>query len=280
MRPQTSAPYPMTRLDHLGPEVVDEVVALAGLATRTDGVAPIAEHVLLLLRRPQARLRHLLLRGPDGELAGYANLDLTDPAAGIGVELVVHPAHRGQGHGRALLAAVGAETEVPLRIWAHGDHPSAAALAVDLGFRRERMLWQLRRPLTAPELPDLFAPELPEGIALRGFRPGRDDEAWLALNARAFAEHPEQGRWTADDLRAARWPSRGSTRPASCWPSPPRPAGCSASTGPRCTTPRAGARIGEVYVLGVDPDAPPRRTGPGADRRRAAPPARRAGWTG
>jgi len=254
MRPQTSAPYPMTRLDHLGPEVVDEVVALAGLATRTDGAAPIAEHVLLLLRRPQARLRHLLLRGPAGELAGYANLDLTDPAAGIGVELVVHPAHRGQGHGRALLAAVGAETEVPLRIWSHGDHPSAAALAVDLGFRRERMLWQLRRPLTASELPDLFAPELPEGIVLRGFRPGRDDEEWLALNARAFAEHPEQGRWTADDLRA---------RMAEPWFDPDGfLLAVSTETGrlvgfhwTKVHDTPGGRPIGEVYVLGVDPDA-------------------------
>ena len=37
-------------------------------------------------------------------------------------------------------------------------------------------------------------------VATRPFRPGRDDEAWLAINNPAFADHPEQGGWTLDDL--------------------------------------------------------------------------------
>jgi mycothiol synthase len=43
---------------------------------------------------------------------------------------------------------------------------------------------------------------LPAGVVLRPFRPGQDDAAWLDLNARAFAKHPDQGRWTAADLAA------------------------------------------------------------------------------
>ena len=41
---------------------------------------------------------------------------------------------------------------------------------------------------------------MPAGVKLRPFRPGDDDEAWVALNAAAFAEHPDQGRWTINDL--------------------------------------------------------------------------------
>ena len=43
---------------------------------------------------------------------------------------------------------------------------------------------------------------MPDAVTLRTFLPGLDDEAWLALNARAFAGHPEQGQWTIADLRA------------------------------------------------------------------------------
>ncbi|PWU58111.1 mycothiol synthase [Micromonospora sp. S4605] len=240
----------VTRTDRLSPAEVADVLALARLAGDTDGADPLDEHVLLRLRDPRASAVHLTARGDDGRLTGYAHLDTTDAASGIGVELVVHPAHRRRGTGRALARGVLAAATGPLRAWAHGDHPSAAALAVDLGFHRARVLWQLRRPLTAP----LDEPRLPDGVALRAFRPGADDAAWLDLNARAFAEHPEQGRWTPDDLRV---------RLAEPWFDP---AGFllaeESATGrlvgfhwTKVHERPGSARIGEVYVLGVDPAA-------------------------
>ncbi|RAO46759.1 mycothiol synthase [Micromonospora saelicesensis] len=240
----------VTRSDQLAPAEIADVLALARAAGDTDGADPLDEHVLLRLRDPDAPAVHLIARADDGTLTGYAHLDTTDPVGGIGVELVVHPAYRRRGTGRALARGVLASATGPLRAWAHGDHPSAAALAVDLGFARARVLWQLRRPLAAP----LGEPRLPDGVALRAFRPGADDAAWLALNARAFVEHPEQGRWTSDDLRV---------RLAEPWFDP---AGFllaeETATGrllgfhwTKVHERPGSARIGEVYVLGVEPTA-------------------------
>ncbi|WP_410821638.1 mycothiol synthase [Micromonospora sp. 050-3] len=240
----------VTRSDRLAPAEIADVLALAGAAGDTDGADPLDEHVLLRLRDADAPAVHLIARADDGTLTGYAHLDTTDPVGGIGVELVVHPAYRRRGTGRALARGVLASATGPLRAWAHGDHPSAAALAVDLGFTRARVLWQLRRPLAAP----LGEPRVPDGVALRAFRPGADDAAWLTLNARAFAEHPEQGRWTSDDLRV---------RLAEPWFDP---AGFllaeETATGrllgfhwTKVHERPGSARIGEVYVLGVEPTA-------------------------
>ncbi|WP_028192717.1 mycothiol synthase [Salinispora pacifica] len=239
----------VVRTDRLDPPEITDVLALARAAGDADGADPFDEHTLLRLRDPHAPTCHLTARAADGTLTGYAHLDISDPAAGTGVELAVHPAYRRRGTGRALARGVRAAVTGPLRAWAHGDHPSAAALAVDLDYRRARVLWQLRRPLTAP-IPE---PPLPDGVTLRAYRPGADDDAWLALNAKAFADHPEQGRWTAADLQARR---------AEPWFD---------AAGFLLAVDRAGqllgfhwtkvhdrpgsARIGEVYVVGVDPTA-------------------------
>ncbi|HEU4347419.1 MAG TPA: mycothiol synthase, partial [Actinoplanes sp.] len=151
---------------------------------------------------------------------------------------VVHPDHRRQGHGTALLRAAG-----PHRFWAHGDSPAARAFAGKNGYRRVRVLWQMRRSL-AGDLPRI---PLPEGVTLRHFRSGHDEQAWLAVNSRAFAGHPEQGRWTEQDL---------AMREAEPWFDP---AGfllavdvAGTLLGFHWTKIQDG--IGEIYVLGVDPD--------------------------
>ena len=191
------------RAHDLAPDVVEQVEGLLRRATEADGVQPLSEHVWLHLRHGgEGRDENLLLDVDDGagpELAGYAHLDPTDPVAGPSAEVVVDPAHRGRGYGRRLVeAALEAAPGHRLRLWAHGDHPAARALAASLGFSEVRRLEQWRRSLRVP-LPE--AP-LPEGVRLRAFRPGEDDEAWVRLNAAAFAAHPEQGAWTVADLRA------------------------------------------------------------------------------
>jgi mycothiol synthase len=249
--------------DRLTAAQIRDVLALARAAGDADGADPLSESVLLPLRQGDgAPARHLISRDPDGTLVGYAHLDGIGTAEGTAAELVVHPMRRRRGLGRALIAAMTREASSPLHVWAHGDHPSAAALALDLGFERARELWQLRRPMAAP-LPELH---LPAGVSLRAFRPGEDDEAWLTVNRRAFADHPEQGRWTQDDLRVRMsepWFDPAGFLLAVEEPSgrllgfhwtkvhdgQPRP------DGPGGSAPHRTEPVGEVYVLGVDPDA-------------------------
>ncbi|MFD4249632.1 mycothiol synthase [Amycolatopsis thermoflava] len=197
---------------------------------------------------------HLLARA-DGVLAGYAHLDTSGDAFGRQVaELIVRPDHRRRGVGTEVLSAlVDRAGGAPLRIWAHGDHPGAAALAERAGFSRARELLVMHTPVD----PDWPEPRLPEGVSLRTFVPGQDEQAVIEVNARAFDWHPEQGRLTVDDLRAeesADWfdadgfflaeDSTGKLLGfhwTKVHPANPRRFG--------------GRETGEVYVVGVDPGA-------------------------
>jgi mycothiol synthase len=171
--------------------------------TTADGVGPLSEEARLRLTPDERGATHLVASDDDGVVA-YGQLDVVgeldapsaEPAT---AELFVDPDWRGRGIGGDLLGA--ARSIAPeLFVWAHGDLPASRRLAASAGLERVRDLWQMRRPLDA--LPPV--PPTPEGVTLRTFRPGEDDAAWLALNASAFASHPEQGGWTAHDLEMRR----------------------------------------------------------------------------
>lgn len=215
---------------------------LTAEAEASDGTPPLSEQTVLQLALPGV---HLLLN--DGR-DGYARLS-PDGAA----ELIIAPHRRGHGLGRALVRAAAAAADEAggrLEIWSHGDHPAALALAGSFGFERTRVLHRLRRPLAAA-LPSVA---LPDGVSMRTFVPGADDEAWLRVNARAFATHPEQGRLTLSDLRM---------RMAEPWFDP---AGFLLAVrgadllGFHWTKIHPDG-LGEIYVLGVDPDAAGMRLG-------------------
>jgi mycothiol synthase len=185
----------------LSADDVEAVRSLVHDVTAADGVGPLSDHVMLHLPRGgDESVRNLLVRKDNrlvGPLLGYAHLDVTDEVEGSSAELAVHPSARRSGIGRALVESLLHESpDGRLRLWAHGESPGSGALARSMGFTKSRVLWQMRRSLADP-LPDV---QLPEGIELRTFEVGVDEQRWTETNNRAFAAHPDQGGWGVEEV--------------------------------------------------------------------------------
>ena len=184
---------------HLTDSEVAEIRQLVAVVLQADGLHPLSEHVWLHVSHGgDNHDQHFLMR-KSGVLVGYAHLDATDDVAGPSAELAVHPNHRRLGLGRELVQSM--LSTVPdkrLRLWAHGEQLAAIELARSMNFINTRVLWQMRRSLRTP----LSPPVLPPGISLRAFNPDLDAQAWLEINSRAFANHPEQGGWLLADLES------------------------------------------------------------------------------
>jgi mycothiol synthase len=240
---------------HLSVEERAAVERLVDAAARVDGVRALDEQATLLLRTPAAatppdsatRPASVHLLAGDGS-TGYARLDRPPDGGGDATgDVVVHPDHRGHGLGRA--------AGTPVRVWAHGPHPAAGPLAAATGFTPVRHLAWMRRSLVGPQAPPLPDVSAPAGVTIRTFSPGHDEQAWLAANAAAFADHLEQGRWTRADLDArleAPWFDPAGFFVAESETRPGRLVGFHwTKVHPSGGT--DGGPIGEVYVVGVDP---------------------------
>ena len=161
-----------------------EVRRIAEACDAADGVITLNEQACLQLK--YRGLRDAALWLGDG---GFALLH------GQILDLAVHPESRGNGVGTLLAqAALGATDRV--EAWSHADHPAAAKIAARFGIPRERELRIMRRPTSLP-VADVT---VPPGVRIRTFLP-EDEDALLAVNAAAFAHHPEQGHMTHEDFR-------------------------------------------------------------------------------
>jgi len=155
------------------------VTSILRAAAEADGVPPLDEAALL-------GLKHHGLEGSRLWLEGRSAFALVH---GEALDLVVSPDLRGNGLGRELAAHA---SPLARLAWSHADHPAARRLAEEFGWDEVRQLWVMRRPVSLP-LP--ARPAAP----IRSFVPG-DEDAILAINAAAFAQHPEQGAMDAADL--------------------------------------------------------------------------------
>ena len=158
--------------------------ALIARARAADGQPPFSDQSLVDLRTGARDLVTI-------DEVGVALVSATE------AELVIDPDARGRGLGTTLLEKVLARTTGELLVWAHGDHPAARALAASHGLDAVRELLHLRTALGPGDTATTTPPAVP---GLSAFRPGLDDDAWLRLNASAFAHHPEQGSVSQADL--------------------------------------------------------------------------------
>jgi mycothiol synthase len=249
--------------DAIEPTAADreEIERLVAAVKHADGVSAWSEPALLDLATPTGHGRHLVVRTEDGALAAWAHVDAGDPDDVV-VELGVAPGARRHGIATAVARALLADPAIRpghARVWAHGGRPGSAELARALGLARDRDLWMMRRPPDAERLP---AARSVEGVTITPLRVGQDESDVVAVNARAFSWHPEQGAMTVDDVvRREQEPwfdaegfllARDDTSGALLgfhW-TKVHPDGA-----------RDGGPVGEVYVVGVDPDAQGRGLG-------------------
>lgn len=181
---------------------ISEVSQLLADAERADGSAPMSDHMWLDLREGgRPGFAALVAREPGHDhLVAYCQLSRGNDSWAI--EIVVHPHHRydmaaiGPNLMRAALDIVHDEGGGHVHWWVFEPSQLHHDIASQVGLSVGRTLLQLRRPLP---LESHFTDTISNFVTCR-FRPGLDDDEWIAVNNAAFSTHPEQGNWTRDTL--------------------------------------------------------------------------------
>jgi mycothiol synthase len=187
-----------SRLDE---RVLGEVLDLIEAATAIEGHRPVGEHKHSHLRVGAEGWVGILAYEED-RLVGYAHTRWNPPGAHprLAVEVVVHPERYDSDVARTLLletrGVLGRAGGGAMWLWVHRVEDPATTLAARMGLAVQRELAFMARELA--ERPEV--PEAPEGVELRAYRPEADADDLLAVNNAAFADHPENGGWDADEL--------------------------------------------------------------------------------
>ncbi len=220
------------RVQHrLADEMREQVLAFLDEAPIGSG-ARFNDHLLSDLRTPRAGFV-AAIEEIDSGVSGYAQASTANEGYLLGC--VAGSPERRVALLRHLLAAL--PGDVPVTWWSTDEN---APVASELGLVPDRRLLNMCSPLPVSDAAT---------VAVRPFRPGHDEAAWLSVNNAAFALHGEQGGWDAATLRqriSEPWFSaegflvheRDGRMAAFCWtklhPGPPL--------------------IGEIYVIAVHPD--------------------------
>jgi mycothiol synthase len=193
--------------------VLEQILTLIEDATRIEGHRPVGEHKYSHLAVGASGWVGALAYSDDSgadRLVGYAHTrwNPVNATPRMAVEVVVHPDHHGGDVARLLLwetrSVLARAGGGVLFLWVHRVQDPQDTLAVRLGFRVQRELAFMARPLD--EAPRESA--VPDGVVLRAYRADLDDEEFLRVNNAAFEGHPENGGWDAEQFarrRALDW---------------------------------------------------------------------------
>ena len=226
------------------------VHTLADTVEQRDGVGPLGDETWAGLGgRSEHEDVGLFVAAPSGDLCIYGHLAHHHELEwSFELAQIDAPDQAAQELARRALELVAEAGGGHVTMWVHGITAGDDEFARAAGFVAERDLLQLRAPL-----PLRTPARWPAGITVRTYRPGVDDDAWVAVNNRAFAGHPEQGAWTVDTLRHRREESwfdadgfllafDDDGLAGFCW-----------TKVHDADPPREPAALGEIYVIGADP---------------------------
>ncbi len=227
---------------------LDAVSALLERTAALDGTLALSEGKWLdLVHGGHHGFLAVLANDADGTLVGYAQA--TRGGEGWGLEVVSDPRFDQSGSQlrdellRASLDELAREGG-RVHYWVPDPSEDLDLALATMGFTPDRDLIEMR-----VDLPLASTVRTGPPIAVRPFDPGRDDQAWLETNNRAFAGHPEQGNWdlaTLVERRGEPWfdpegflvHEIDGQFAGSCWTK------VHADTTPP---------MGEIYVISVDP---------------------------
>jgi mycothiol synthase len=181
------------------------VQALAGACLEADGGLPLAAEAGFLKSRSLPPGPGLSIGAWDagGRLVAAAAVqpEEAQPACLLALSGMVHPAWRGRGLGRSLLAWSAAQAPAlledcpagcSLQIRTEFLPPAAERLYARLGFEKHFVEWVMARSLRQP----LPQPALPAGLRLETWAAGREMQFFEAYQA-AFRERPGYSNWSA-----------------------------------------------------------------------------------
>ncbi|MBL0389099.1 GNAT family N-acetyltransferase [Tumebacillus sp. ITR2] len=126
----------------------------------------------------------------DGQIAAYAMLDGNSATAfehpnfrDLG--LLEHLLDRMEARRLEVAAEQDVESAITIRYWTNGQNPREQELFAGRGYDVIRTFWRMQ--IEMQEAPP--QPQLPEGITLRTYVPGEDDQRFIDMMNITFADH-------------------------------------------------------------------------------------------